>query len=60
MFICWSYVGLLAAALTEFVIRTQPLGQGGPTIIATIVASMLVVCVGAVLIQRNKPTRAAG
>ena len=60
MFICWSYVGLLAAALTELVIRTQPLGQGGPTIIATVVASMLVVCVGAVLIQRNKPTRAAG
>ncbi len=55
MFISWSYVGLLAAALTELVIRTQPLGPGGPTIFATMVASTLVATVGAVLIQRHKP-----
>ena len=55
LFIAWSYVGLLAAALTEFVIRTQPMGGGGATIIATVLASTLVAGTGAVLIQRNKP-----
>lgn len=60
MFIAWSYVGLLAAALTELVIRTQPLGGGGATILATILASGVVVGIGAVLIQRNKPKPVPG
>jgi uncharacterized membrane protein len=60
MFISWSYVGLVAAALTELVIRTQPVGAGGPTIVATIVASMLVAGIGAVLIERHKPRPAIG
>lgn len=55
MFVAWSYVGLLAAALTELVIRTQPLGGGRATILATILASALVAGIGGVLIQRNKP-----
>ena len=55
MWICWSYVGLLAAALTEFIIRTQPLPGRGATIIATILASSFVCTVGAVLIRRPRP-----
>jgi uncharacterized membrane protein len=55
MWICWSYVGLLAAALTEFIIRTQPLPGRGATIIATMLATTFVCGVGAWLIQRNRP-----
>ena len=59
MWVGWSYVGLLAAALTELIIRTQPLGNGG-TIIATVVASTGVAVVGALLIQRYRPKAMAG
>ena len=55
MWICWSYVGLLAAALTEFIIRTQPLPGRGATIIATILATTFVCGVGAWLITRYRP-----
>ena len=55
MWICWSYVGLLAAALTEFIIRTQPLPGRGATILATILATSLVCGVGAWLITRYRP-----
>ena len=55
MWICWSYVGLLAAALTEFIIRTQPLPGRGATIIATILATTFVCGVGAWLITRHRP-----
>ena len=55
MWITWSYIGLLAAAVTEFVIRTQPFGLGGAAVAATIVSSLLVTAIGAVLIQRNRP-----
>ena len=55
MWICWSYVGLLAAALTEFIIRTQPLPGRGATMIATMLATSFVCGVGAWLIQRNRP-----
>jgi hypothetical protein len=55
MWICWSYVGLLAAALTEFIIRTQPLPGRGATILATMLASTFVCGVGAWLIHRNRP-----
>jgi len=55
MWICWSYVGLLSAALTEFIIRTQPLPGRGATIIATILATSFVCGVGAWLITRYRP-----
>lgn len=60
LFVSWSYVGLLAAALTELVIRTQPLGGGGATIIVTIVASTLVAATGGALIHRHRPRPVPG
>jgi len=59
MWISWSYVGLLAAALTEFVVRTQPLPGRGASIVVTIAATGLVTGVGAWLIARNKPAAAS-
>lgn len=59
MWICWSYVGLLAAALTEFIIRTQPLPGRGATILATVLATSAVCGVGAWLIRRHRPAPAA-
>jgi uncharacterized membrane protein len=55
MWVSWSYVGLLAAALTEFLIRTRPFGVGAAPIAATVGASLVVGVVGAVLIQRFRP-----
>jgi uncharacterized membrane protein len=55
MWICWSYVGLLSAALTEFIIRTQPLPGRGATVLATIVATTAVCGAGAWLITRFRP-----
>ena len=55
VWISWSYVGLLSAALTEFIIRTQPLPGRGATIIATMLATSFVCGVGAWLIYRHKP-----
>jgi len=55
MWICWSYVGLLSAALTEFIIRTQPLPGRGATIWATILATSFVCGMGAWLIARHRP-----
>jgi len=57
MWMCWSYVGLLSAALTEFIIRTQPLPGRGATILATVLATSFVCGLGAWLIQRNRPAR---
>jgi uncharacterized membrane protein len=57
MWIGWSYVGLLAAAATEFIIRTQPIETRGGTILATVLATTFVCGVGAVLIQRYRPDR---
>jgi uncharacterized membrane protein len=57
MWICWSYVGLLSAALTEFIIRTQPLPGRGATIIATILATSFVCGMGAWLITRYRPIK---
>ena len=55
MWICWSYVGLLAAASTELLIRTQPIADKGTTIIVTIAASISTALVGAALIRRHRP-----
>lgn len=58
MWIAWSYVGLWAAALTEFIVRTQPLPGRGASIAVTMAASGLVSVLGAWLIYRYKPARA--
>jgi uncharacterized membrane protein len=55
MWISWSYVGLWAAALTEFIVRTQPIPGRGASIVVTIAATSLVCGVGAWLIGRNRP-----
>lgn len=55
MWVCWSYVGLWAAALTEFIVRTQPLPSRGASLVATALATGFVCGVGAWLIQRNRP-----
>jgi uncharacterized membrane protein len=55
MWIAWSYVGLLSAALTEFIVRTQPLPGRGASIVATIAATSAVCLAGAWLIARYKP-----
>jgi uncharacterized membrane protein len=58
LWICWSYVGLWAAALTEFIIRPQPLPGRGATLVATIVATSIVCGMGAWLIRRHRPAPA--
>jgi hypothetical protein len=55
MGMAWSYVGLLAAGLTEVIIRTQPFGSREGTIWATVLATSLVSVVGAIVIRRNRP-----
>jgi uncharacterized membrane protein len=50
-FMCWSYVGLLAAFLSEVAVRVPGLGFG-PAVIA---ATVLVVAGGAVLIHTRVP-----
>jgi uncharacterized membrane protein len=59
IWISWSYVGLWAAALTEFIVRTQPLPGRAASIIVTIAASGLVTGIGAWLIARNRPIASA-
>jgi len=59
MWICWSYVGLLAAALTEFTVRTQPIPGRAASIVVTIAATTFVCAVGAWLIGRHRPAPAA-
>ena len=58
IWICWSYVGLLAAALTEFIVRTQPMGSRAASLVATVLATSFVALVGAFLIRKNQPARA--
>src|SRR5436309_10020906 len=54
--ISWSYVGLLAAAATELVVRTVPFADKIQTWSATAAATTTVTVVGFVLIKRNRPT----
>ena len=56
VYMCWSYVALVAAAINEGFVRLAPLKgivrrNGNWVIIAT---QVVLVCVGAVLINRNK------
>jgi hypothetical protein len=54
-FISWSYVGLLAAAATEFVVRTVHLATQGQAWTVTAVVSIVVTAIGYVLIERYRP-----
>jgi uncharacterized membrane protein len=53
--ISWSYVGVLAAAATELVVRTAPLGGRGQTWVATAIVTLGVTLAGYVIITRNRP-----
>jgi uncharacterized membrane protein len=56
-FIAWSYVGLIAAALTEVAVRLgQPMTHGMSWMISALVSG-LVTAVGFVLIPRYRPPR---
>jgi uncharacterized membrane protein len=54
-FIAWSYVGLLAAAATELVVRTVHLGTRGQAWTVTAFVSIVVTAIGYVLIERYQP-----
>jgi len=54
----WSYVGLLAAAATELVVRTAPLANRAQAWAATIAATLAVTLVGYMLINRHRPIAA--
>jgi uncharacterized membrane protein len=51
----WSYVGLLAAAATELVVRTAHLATREQAWAVTAAMSMLVTAIGYVLIKRYQP-----
>ena len=53
--ISWSYVGLLAAAATELVVRSLPFSNQTQIWSATAMATITVTVVGFVLIKRNRP-----
>lgn len=50
-----SYIGLAAAAATEFSVRVLPLGSRSATWIVAGVATLVVSVVGSVLVRRNRP-----
>jgi uncharacterized membrane protein len=54
-FMSWSYVGLLAAAVTELVVRTGPLATRERAWMATAATSVVVTTIGYVLINRYRP-----
>jgi uncharacterized membrane protein len=51
----WSYVGLLAAAATELVVRTSHLATKEQAWTATAATSVVVTAIGYVLINRYRP-----
>lgn len=51
----WSYVGLLAAAATELVVRTVPLATRQQAWMVTAAVSVVVTAIGFVLINRYRP-----
>jgi hypothetical protein len=51
----WSYVGLLAAAATELVVRTSPLATRQQAWMVTAATSVVVTAIGYVLINRYRP-----
>jgi uncharacterized membrane protein len=52
----WSYVGLLAAAATELVVRSIHLATRGEAWAVTAAMSLIVTAIGYVLIERYRPT----
>lgn len=54
LWISWSYVGLLAAAATELVVRTLPLRDAGQTWLVTLSVTLTVTLVGRALILRHQ------
>ena len=52
-----SYIGLVAAALTEFCVRVLPLGSRGAVWLVAGVATAVVSAVGSIMIRRNHPPR---
>jgi uncharacterized membrane protein len=54
-FMCWAYVGLLAAAATELVVRTSRLATVGQAWAVTAAISIIVTVTGYVLINRYRP-----
>ncbi len=62
-FIAWSYVGLIAAALTEVIVRLSHPATRGMAWSLTAVVTVLVTAIGYVLIQHYRPppdSRAGG
>lgn len=55
LWISWSYVGLLAAAVTELAVRTLPLGNAGQAWLVTLSVTLVVTLVGRALIIRHRP-----
>ena len=55
MFIAWSYVGLIAAALTEAIVRLSHPATRGMAWSVTAVVTVLVTAIGYALIQRYRP-----
>jgi hypothetical protein len=51
----WSYVGLLAAAATELMVRTSHLATRGQAWMVTAAVSALVTAIGYVIINRYRP-----
>jgi uncharacterized membrane protein len=54
-FMCWAYVGLLAAAATELVVRTSHLATREQAWTVTAATSVAVTVIGYVLIHRYRP-----
>jgi uncharacterized membrane protein len=52
-----SYIGLAAAAATEFSVRVLPLGSRGAVWLVAGVAIAVVSVIGSVLIRRNRPAQ---
>jgi uncharacterized membrane protein len=50
-----SYIGLAAAATTEFSVRVLPLGSRSAVWLVAGVATLVVTVVGSILIRRNRP-----
>jgi uncharacterized membrane protein len=55
MFIAWSYVGLIAAASTELIVRLSHPATRGMAWSLTAIVTVLVTAIGYVLIQRYRP-----
>jgi uncharacterized membrane protein len=54
-FMCWAYVGLLAAAATELIVRTSSLASRAQGWAVTAATSIAVTVIGYVLIHRYRP-----